>query len=130
MRRSSSTTSRCGASSGSASAASAILVLRFRIHRTSPSTLPARAVGLGDKTQNLVAAAAIDHRCEEVARRLVRVRAETGKRARDPLGLQACELHGELFALRRDEKEAVAAVVRSFLLHHVAFVDELLEDAA
>ena len=71
----------------------------------------------------------VDHGGEEVARRLVRVRPEAGERARDPLGLQAGELHGELLALRRDEKEAVAAVVRPFLLHHVALVDQLLEHA-
>ena len=64
------------------------------------------------------------------ARRLVRVRPEPGERARDALGLQPGELHGELFALRRDEKQAMAAVVRALLLHHVAFVDELLEHAA
>src|SRR5262245_26993608 len=113
MRRSSSTTSRCGASSGSASAGSAIM---------RSSALAARAIGTRDETQHLVAAVAVDHRGEEVARGLVRVRPELGERARDALGLQSGKLHGELFALRRDKKEAVAPVVRPLLLHHVALV--------
>src|SRR4051794_34526526 len=100
MRRSSSTTSRCGASSGSASAGSAML---------NPSPLPARAVGPGDETQNLVAAASIDHGGKEIARRLVGVRPETAERARDPFSLQPRELHGELFALGRNEEQTMAA---------------------
>src|ERR1043166_780888 len=116
MRRSSSTTSRCGALSGSASAGSAIV---------PPSALP-RAVRPGDEAQHGVAAVRIDHRGEEVARRLMRVRTERGQCARDAFGLQAGKLHGELFALRGDEKEAMPTVVRAFLLQHVAFVDQLL----
>ena len=48
---------------------------------------------------------------------LMRARAEAGERARDAFGLQAGKLHGELFALRRDVKQAVAAIVRPLLLH-------------
>src|SRR6185295_1004215 len=121
MRRSSSTTSRCGASSASASATSAMV---------PPSALPARTVGPTDEAQDLVAAFGIDHGGEECARRLVCMRAEAGERARDPLSLQPGKLHGELFALRRGEKEAVTPVVRALLLHHVILVHQLLEHAA
>src|SRR5262249_38729115 len=103
MRRSSSTTRRCGASSGSATAGQTIGSLC--------SALPACAVGPGDEAQHRVAAVGIDHGGEKRARLLVRLRAEAGERTGDALGLQAGELHGELLTLGRDEKKAVAPVV-------------------
>src|SRR5215212_44766 len=124
MRLSSSTTSRCGASSGSATAGPIIMSLP-----TSRSARPPRAIGLGNKTQHVVAAPSVDHGGEEGTRRLVRVGPEPGQSARDAFGLQAGELHGERFALRRDEQEAVAPVVWSLLLQHIALIHELLEHA-
>src|SRR6185369_13201633 len=120
MRRSSSTTNRCGASSGSATAGPAI---------NSPpvSARPARAIRPGNEAQHALAAFLVDHRGEEGARCLMRVRPEAGERARDALGLQPGEFHRELLALRRNEEKAMAAVVRPFLLHHIALIDELLE---
>ena len=45
-------------------------------------------------------------------------------------GLQAGELERQRLALRRHEQEPLAAVLRAFLLHHVALIDQLLEHAA
>ena len=91
---------------------------------------PPRAVGARDEPQHAVAVVGVDHGDQEPARRLVRVGPELGERARDARGLQAGELHRQRLALRRDEEQALAAVVGAFLLHHVALVDELLEHAA
>src|SRR5256885_5836023 len=96
MRRSSSTTSRCGASAGSAIAGPAI-------NPPPASARPARAIGPSNEAQHALAAFLVDHGGEKGARRLVRVGTKSGKRARDALGLQPGELHGKLFALRRDE---------------------------
>src|SRR3954447_9825961 len=124
MRRSSSTTSRCGALSDSATAGPAM------IPPVKASARLSRAVGAADEAQHALAALVIDHRGEERARALVRVGAEPRERARDALRLQASELHRELLALRRDEKQAVPPIVRPRLLDDIAFVHELLEHAA
>ena len=55
---------------------------------------------------------------------------EIGERAGDALGLQAGELHGQRFALRRGIKKALAAVVFAFLLQHITLIHQLLENAA
>src|SRR4051812_7577554 len=120
MRRSSSTTSRCGASSASATAGPTIIP-------PFASSWPARAIGRRNKAQHALAAVIVEHRGEKRARGFMRVRAEAGKRLRDAFGLQPCEIHRELLALGRNEQETMAAVVRTFLLQHIAFIDELLE---
>src|SRR5262245_14087477 len=108
MRRSSSTTSRCGALSDSATAGPAM---------SPPVALarPACAIGPRNETQHAVAACIVDHRGEERPRRLVRVRPKPRESAGDALGLQAGQLHGKLFALWRDEQQAMPPVVRSLL---------------
>src|SRR5207248_7193217 len=98
MRRSSSTTSRCGASSGSATAGPTIIPSRF-------SARPACAIGPGNEAQHALAAFVVDHGGKKRARRLVRGRPKAGERAHDAFGLQARKLHRELLALRSDEKE-------------------------
>ena len=101
------------------------------LHDQALSGLPCRSRSArAISCSTCVAAAGIDHGDQEAARVLVRARAELGKRARDPLGLQAGELHGQRFAFRRGIKKALAAVVLAFLLHDIALVDELLEHAA
>ena len=45
-------------------------------------------------------------------------------------GLQAGKLERQRLAFRRHIEQALAAVLRAFLLHHVALVDQLLEHAA
>src|SRR4051794_15702711 len=124
MRRSSSTTSRCGALSDSATAGPGM------IPPVKASARLSRAAGAADEAQHALAAIVVDHRGEERARAFVRVRAELRERARDALGLQAGELHRELLAFRRDEKQPMAPIVGPLLLDDIALVDELLEHAA
>src|SRR5262245_44471722 len=126
MRRSSSTTSRWGASSGSA----VDTVVMARIPASALASSAPRPVGSRYEPQHGVAMVGVDHGGEEAAGRLVRVRPELGERMRDARSLQPGELHGERLALRRDIEQALAPVVRALLLHHVALVDELLEHAA
>ncbi len=44
-------------------------------------------------------------------------------------GLQPGQFHRQRFARRRGIKKALTAVIGAFLLQHIAFVDQLLEDA-
>src|SRR5215475_13654160 len=121
MRRSSSTTSRCGASSASAAHCG------FTPIRRSSGALPPRAVRPCDEPEHPVAVVAVDHGDQEAARRLVGARPEFRQRRPYPSALQPGELHREPFALRVHVEQALAAVVGAFLLHDIALVDELLE---
>src|SRR5215216_1158528 len=122
MRRSSSTIRRWGALSAGVSGAATMAL-------SSGATAPG-AVGPRDQAQHVVPSIRIEQGGEKPARRVVRARAEVGQRPRNPRGLQPGELHGQGFAFRGDVKKALAPVVLAFLLHHVALLDELLEDAA
>ena len=127
MRRSSSTTRRCGASSAGGIGDGHRSHRRLRtVQVRGRRARSARAI----KLQHVVAAVGVDHRDQEAPRRLMRAGPKLGERAGDPLGLQAGELHGQRLALRRDIEQALAAVVRALLLHHIALVDQLLEHAA
>ena len=53
-----------------------------------------------------------------------------GERARDPLGLEAGEFHGQRFALGRGIKKALPAVAFALLLQHVALIHQLLQHPA
>ena len=55
---------------------------------------------------------------------------ETRHRAIDARRLQICELRYQRVALCGGEKKALAAVVVAALLHDVAFIEQLLENAA
>jgi hypothetical protein len=92
--------------------------------------ISARPVGARDESQHGIALLGVDHGGEETAGRLVRLRSKLGQRTRDARGLQPRELHRQRLAFRRDVEQALAAVVRALLLHHVALIDELLEHAA
>src|SRR6185437_16206221 len=116
MRRSSSTTSRCGASSGSVAGSSIALLL----------PLTARFAGARDQPQHALAIVSIDHGGEEAPRRLVRAGAEPAKGAHDALGLQTGQLERQRLAFRRDVEQPLTAVLRAFLLHDVGLIDQLL----
>ena len=88
------------------------------------------ALGARDQPQHALAIVGVDHGGEEAARRLMRVGPEFAEGAVDALGLQAGELERQRLALRRHVEQALAAVLRALLLHHVALVDQLLEHAA
>ena len=124
MRRSSSTTSRCGASSAGGWRRGSPCIVSRR-----PSAL-SRAVGARDQAQHLVAVLGVDHARPESGAPLAGAGAELVERARDPLGLQAGKLHRQRLALGGDIEQPLAAVVLALLLHDIALVDELLEHAA
>src|SRR5450755_4795587 len=123
MRRSSSTTSKCGASSESV--AGSIICSSLA---TSTSRLGG-ALG-AHQTQHALAVIGVDHGDEETPRRLMRVWAELGEGAVDTLRLQAGKLERQGLALRRHIQETLPPVLRAFLLHHEALIDQLLEHAA
>src|SRR5665647_3334882 len=121
MRRSSSTTSRCDASS--ASVAGSIIgrasTPRFR-----------RAVGTRDQAQHALAIIEVDHGGQKMPCRVVRPGSKFGNGAIDARGLQAGELERQRLALRRHVEQPLSAILRAFLLHHIALIDHLLEHAA
>src|SRR5665213_14551 len=124
MRRSSSTTSKCGASSESVAG---------ELINSSLATLSpwfGGALSARDQTQHVLAIISVDHGGEKAPCRLVRVGPEFGESAGDALRLQAGELERQRFAFWRDVQEALTPVLRAFLLNHVALIDQLLEHAA
>ena len=76
------------------------------------------------------AAVGIDHRRQKFARRVMRAGTKIIERARNAFGLQLRETHRERLALFGRIKQPLAPVALAFFLQNVAFVDELLEDAA
>ena len=54
----------------------------------------------------------------------------SAKHAGDARGLQPGKLHRQRLARRADIEQPLAAIIGAFLLHHIAFVDQLLENAA
>src|SRR3974390_1320203 len=72
----------------------------------------------------------VDHGSKKAARRLVRTGTELTEHAGNALSLQACGLERQRLAFRRDEQQALPAILRAFLLNHVTLVDQLLEHAA
>src|SRR5262245_22470851 len=121
MRRSSSTTSRCGASSGS--------VAGSVIAKAPPPSLGptfSLAAGALNQTQYPVTVVGVDHGGEKSASGIMCIRPEFAERAADPLRLQSCQLEREGFAFRRDIEQALAPILRAFLLRHVTLIDQLL----
>src|SRR5262245_66370066 len=111
MRRSSSTTSTWGASSGSA----VDTVVMARIQASALAATAPRPVGSRDEPQHRVAVVGVDHGGEKAAGRLMRIRPELRERVRDARGLQPRELHGERLAFRRDVAQALTPDVRALL---------------
>src|ERR1700690_3338130 len=124
MRRSSSTTSKCGASSESVAGSTICSSLATSTPRLGG------ALGARNQTQHALAVVGVDHGGEETPRRLMRVWAELGEGAIDALSLQTGELERQGLALRRHIQETLPPVLRAFLLHHEALIDQLLEHAA
>src|SRR6266436_1925055 len=122
MRRSSSTTRRCGALSGSCAEASGAI----------PTSRPAaaRRIGAVDQSQHAVALPGVEHRDQETPRHVVVAVTLAGERAADALALQAGEPECQRLAFGGDEQQPLPAVGGAFLLLHIALVDELLEHAA
>src|SRR5712691_8403467 len=111
MRRSSSTTSRCGASSGS--------VAGSVIAKAPPPSLgPAFSTTAGalNQTQYPVAVVGIDHGGKEAASCVVCIGPELIKCAANPLRLQGFELESQCLAFRRCIQQTLATVLRAFFL--------------
>jgi len=86
-------------------------------------------VGLCDQAQHALAILGVDHSGEKAPRRLARVGAELREHASDACGLQSGEFQRQRLARRADIQQALAAIVGALLLHDIAFVNQLLEDA-
>src|ERR1700674_2047814 len=124
IRRSSSTTRRCGAASDGADSARAMV----RLDPGSAAQAP-DAVGARDQVQHGLAMLGLDHGRKKPPRPLMGP-GRVAERAKDPLGLQLRQPHGKRLALGRDLEQTLPAVVLARLLHHVALLDELAEHAA
>ena len=101
-----------------------------RHHGASSRSRARGAVGMRDQAQHAVAVLGIDHAGEKPLRRLARAGPELVEHAGDPRGLQAGKLHRQRLTCRADIEQPLAAVVGAFFLDHIAFIDELFEDAA
>ena len=127
MRRSSSTTSRCGASSaGWTGSTTGAIGFPRSVQGRGRRARSARAISFC--TPSRPSASIMATRKRRAAS--CAPGPSSRERAGDALGLQAGELHRQRLALRRDVEQALAAVVLALLLHDVALVDQLLEHAA
>ncbi len=99
-------------------------------HEAPSPPRKAPAIGMRNQAQNAVAILGVDHAGEKTPHRLAGVRAKSGEHARDALGLQTGELHRQSLAGRAHGEEPLPAIVGALFLHDIAFVDELLENAA
>ncbi len=122
MRRSSSTSSRCGASSAG-------LRRRSRDGRSldHACSFAVAVPGAEDRLQHLVGIVVIDHRAQELADRIGAIGPDVAQRAVDAVGLQARELRHQRLALCGGKKKALPPVVIAGLLHDIAFIEQLLE---
>src|SRR5262245_59010543 len=123
MRRSSSTSSTCGASSagcagGRAAAIIALAFMRYSLSGFSLSSLRLLAAA-EDGLQHLVGIVAVDHRAQELAHGLGAGRADLGNRAVDAVGLHPREFRHQRLALGRGVEQALPAVVIAGLLDDV-----------
>src|SRR4051812_5020507 len=132
MRRSSSTSSTCGASSAGCAGGRAWAIIALAFMRYSLSGL-SRFGGLAaaeDGLQHLVGIVAVDHRAQELAHCLGTGRIDRGDGAVDAVGLHACKLADQRLALGRGVEQALPAVVVAGLLDDVALVQQLFQDTS
>src|SRR5216683_5580513 len=113
IRRSSSTTRRCGAASDGAESARAMVRLDPRSAAQAPD-----AVGARDQAQHGLALLGLDHGRKKSPHGLMGA-GRVAERAQDPLGLQLRQPHGKRLALGRDEEQAQPKIVLEGLLQHV-----------
>src|SRR4051794_18977612 len=124
MRRSSSTTSRCGASSGRAAASRGPALMA----RSLLAVRPTRTIGARNEPEHGVAIFGVDHGRKQPAGGVLGVGPELGKRPSYAFGLQACKLHRQRLTLRCHVKQPLAPVIGASPLLHIRFVDQLLEN--
>ena len=126
MRRSSSTTSRCGASSAGGTGTGAGAMRSPAIQDRGRRARSARAMSFS--TPSRPSASIIAIRKRRAASWAFGPSSASARAIRSVC--RPASLHGQRLALGGDVEQALAAVVVAFLLHHVALVDELLEHAA
>ena len=128
MRRSSSTSSRCGASSAGCAGG--------RASRCSDGSLRhGHSLGFLLPVPKIVSSTLSGSSRSIIARRNWRTASAPAgsisrERAVDAVGLQPGELRHQRLALRGGVKKALPAVVVAGLLHDIAFVEQLLEHPA
>src|SRR6202042_166366 len=79
--------------------------------------------------QHLVGIIAIDHGAQELPDSLEAGRLDAAQCAIESIGLQPCKLCHQRLALGGGEKKALPAIAVAGLLHDIAFVEQLLQDA-
>src|SRR6478752_5195825 len=122
MRRSSSTSRRCGASSAGRTG--------VRAWQRAARSLLVLIDGGKDRLEHLVRIVAVDHCAQEALDGLGILRRHLGERPGNARGLEAGELLHQRLALRCRKQQALAAIIVASLLHDIALVQELLEHAA
>src|SRR5690606_20745879 len=110
MRRSSSTSKRCGALSGGGLRGLGIELVSLSFRRF--------VVGAREQPFHFRARGGIDHGCEKPARRLTGAGAAFMERTCKAARLQECKVAREGFPLRCEEKKALPAVGGTGLLNH------------
>ena len=122
MRRSSSTSRICGASSAGCAGRRCAVAASVHDHSFAGAARKIVSSTLSGSSRSIIA---------RRKRRTVSAlrRPDLLERAVDALGLQARELADQRLALRRRIEQALPAVVVAGLLHDVAFVEQLLQHA-
>src|SRR5262245_16006792 len=120
MRRSSSTSSKCGASSAGRRVSGA------KVAAWATSFLCGWTGSCKELLQELVGNVVIDHGAQELAYRILAGRTDVPQRAVDSVGLQSRELGHQRLTLCGGEKKALPAVVVAGPLHDIAFIEQLL----
>ncbi len=128
MRRSSSTTRRCGASS--ASGLRAWIIRSLFCARPSARTVLRLAIGARNQRLDISTRRRLDHGGEKLARRFAGVAVALVEGAGETPRLQERELERERLAFRRDEEEPLTPVGGPGALDDVAVVDEFAQHAA
>src|SRR5450432_3387498 len=125
MRRSSSTSSTCGASSAGCGG----LWARVAAWATGLFLCLCSCVGGPEnRFQHLVGIVVVDHRAQELPDNFRLRRTDIAQRAVDAIGLQACELAHQRLALCGGKKKTLPPVVVAGLLHDIPFIEQLLEN--
>src|SRR5579871_6316123 len=119
MRRSSSTTSRWGASSGSAAKVSIVISCPNGLIRWSSGATAPRTVGGVDQVQHFVALIGVEHADEKASHRIAVDGAEARERAADPRRLQGGKPQRQGLTLQGREQQPLAAVGGTLLLFHI-----------
>src|SRR5205085_1707528 len=96
---------------------------------TSAALAPG-AVGTCNEALNSTTVFGVNHGNKKPPCSLISVGPQLRQSAGDARVLQSGELHRQRFAFGRDKEKPLTAIVGAGFLHHITFVDQLLEHAA